>query len=179
MTCLRVASKSLLVAGLLANAALLAARMRSTDLLHDLRSPLRAGEATIALPSGFGLDGRAYTAPQAPCALLQYRGSHCRYCVDEATVAAALANQLGSMGCSLLVLSPAPAETPLLPPRPARTELVFVSPQWLASLPYLQPEPATLAMGPGGVVVWYYVGELTPAAVEKAVRAVSSALAEH
>ncbi|MGH9487204.1 MAG: hypothetical protein ACRD04_06385 [Terriglobales bacterium] len=167
-----------LLIALCADAGLVVVRAHAAALLRSASSPFAAvGEPVIPLPSGSLADGAAFAPqPGARCTLLEYRSSQCEYCLSERPVAIALARNLAHAGCALITLSPSLPELPLLVPRPRQREIVFVRPGWLEALPRLQLEPTTIVVGPGGRVLWYSIGALTPTYARAAERRLASAL---
>lgn len=169
--------RSLLVLCAIADVVVLlgAARARRRYLFE--RGPIRAGVTAMGLPRGFLIGNEPYEPPaRFRCALLQYTSVWCPSCDANWQRAAALSLRLTRMGCLSIRLAPSGAELPLRQAQPREVDLEAISPAWLENLPRLELEPTTIALGPGGRILWYSVGELSRTDVASAVAKVRAAL---
>lgn len=156
---------------------LVCALTRARSTYHFESGPFRSGVSAIALPSGFLANTTPYRPPGTPrCALLQFTSTLCPDCNLNWIIASRLSRQIQSLGCQAIRLAPSPEQLPLRQAQPHEAEIGWITPDWLEQLPRLELEPTAIALGPGGKIVWYTVGELTLADVRAAVAKVQASL---
>lgn len=156
---------------------LVLALVRARSAYHFESGPFRADVDALPLPSGFLPDGARYRPPSAArCALVQFTSTLCPDCDLNWIVASRLSRNLQALGCQAIRLAPSPEQLPIRQALPGEAEVGWVRPDWLERLPRLEVEPTAMALGPGGSVVWYVVGTLTPADVRTAVARVKTSL---
>ncbi len=171
------ATRIVLAALLVTDLALAAAVVHARSVYHFTRGPFRAGLSAIRLPAGFLADNTPYDRPADPhCALIQFTSNLCPDCDLNWIVASGLSRSLQSLGCSAVRLAPSPEQLPTRQMQLQEAEVGWIKPDWLEQLPRLEMEPTAIALGPGGKIVWYKVGELSPRDVQMATARVRDAL---